>query len=113
MRAEFQKISKWDRELNEVANKFYKKFAVYPNIMLAGKKTYKAIENKALKKPKNIRRVSDGLPATEAAEIDGPIELSCFSTDDYNLEFYIVKHMGYGRIKLVHDDMSELNGEKE
>ena len=111
MRLQFADITEWDRELFAAGKQFYSKFAVYPNILLASRKTYKAIDSAAIYKSENIRRVIDDVPLLEATDIDFPVELASFQTDEYVLEFCIGVKMDYGRFKLVHDELSDIEEE--
>jgi len=111
MRLQFADITEWDRELFDAGKQFYSTFAVYPNILLAGRKTYQAIDCFAMNKSENIRRVRDEVPLPEAADIDGPVELARFQTDEYVLEFCIGSKMGFGRFNLVHDELSDIEEE--
>jgi len=111
MRLQFADITEWDRELFDAGKQFYSKFAVYPNILLASRKTYKAIDSAAINKSENIRHIIDDVPVSDDVDTDSPVELTSFRTDEYVLEFCIGVKMGYGRFKLVHDELSDIEEE--
>ena len=100
----------WDDILDEHAEKFRKKWSIYPNIALSAKETWEQIDAAAnFLHPENIGRPAAVLVSGEIAPDFCP--LSGLSTKDYHIEFCIDEKGASDYITLLFDEAPTFDGE--
>ncbi len=109
----------WDDTIHAHAVKFHDRYSIYPNIMQAGKETWKEIDHYAnLFHPGRIEWDDlAGLEPEEMEETDAESEeeeiksLSGFATLDYSLEFCIEESVKDKYFILLYDGNPIFDGE--
>jgi hypothetical protein len=96
----------WDDEVFNNVQIFYQKHKIYPNILLANKKTYAKIDE-AVKIYGTEKLVYCG-DEEEAPEFEG---LSDFVSDEFALDFCLDEDMKTNYYKLVYDNDPTFDGE--
>lgn len=107
----------WDDTIHEHTVKFHNRYSIYPNIMQAGKETWKQIDHYAnMFHPERIEWDDENSPE-EMAETDAEPEdeeiksLSGFATLDYSLEFCIEESVKEKYFILLYDGNPIFDGE--
>jgi hypothetical protein len=105
-------FSVWDDTIHMFAVKFHEQYNVYPNILLASDLTYREIDLYGQMHPDRIR-ISDDDGSFETIETsDEPYNgLSCFTTEDYELECCLDYDLSEGYFTLVFDEAPDFDGE--
>jgi len=105
-------FSVWDDVINLTAVKFYNKFNVYPNILLANASTYKKIDLYAQMHPNRIiTEDNDGNIETIETSNEPYDGLSLFVTEDYELECCMDFDLQEGYFTLIFDEAPDFDGE--
>jgi len=104
----------WDDAIDHFSSKFYEKYNVYPNILLASSETYQKIDLIAQKYPERIRIYDDDINyETIETSNESYNGLSHFATENYELEFCIDYELTMGNFSLVFDEAPDFDGEPE
>jgi hypothetical protein len=105
-------FSVWDDTIHIFVIKFHDQHSVYPNILLASDYTYHKIDLYAQIHPDRIRIYDndDGFETIETSNepYDG---LSCFVTEDYELECCLDYDLQEGYFTLLFDEAPDFDGE--
>ena len=101
----------WDDTINLYASKFYEKFNVFPNILLANEYTYKKIDLYAQKHPERIiDPTGENNIETSSISYQG---LSIFTAEEYELDFCLSYEIADGSFILIFDENPDFDGEPE
>jgi len=96
--------TKWADIINEKVCDFHDERSIYPNILLANRRTFNKIDAYLKEHPDNL--LWDGIG--EPPEFDG---LSEFAALDYNLVFCLDNTMKTNSFQLVFDETPDFDGE--
>lgn len=94
-------ISVWDEEINDAVKIFAKAYNAYPNILLASKKTFEAIDKIARKE--NVKDSHGNHPKQ-------PVPLSSFATGQYTLSFCVDSRYVNQTYAIVYDRVGKFEG---
>jgi len=101
----------WDDTINLYVLKFYEKFNVFPNILLANEYTYKKIDLYAQKHPERIiDPTGENNIETSSISYQG---LSIFTAEKYELDFCLSYEIADGLFILIFDEAPDFDGEPE
>jgi hypothetical protein len=101
-------FSEWDDTIHITVLKFYQKFNVYPNILLASDKTYMKIDLYAQMHPERLLDPNGENIETGNTPYEG---ISYFTSDDYNLECCLDFELSEGNFTLIFDEAPDFDGE--
>jgi len=100
---------KWDDTIHIFALKFYQKYNVYPNILLASEATYKKIDLYAQMHPERLYDPDGQNTIVESSHSYEGIDV--FVTENYSLDCCIDYDLTEGNITLVFDEAPDFSGE--
>ena len=105
-------FSIWDDTIHLSAVKFHNQYNVYPNILLTNDSTYRKIDLYAQKHPNRIITAdNDGNIETIETSNEPYDGLSCFVTEDYELECCLDYDLQEGNFTLIFDEKPDFDGE--
>ncbi len=105
-------FSIWDDTIHIFAVKFYNQYNVYPNILLASDFTYRKIDLYAQMHPDRLRLLDDdGCSETIETSNEPYNGLSCFTTEEYELECCMDFDLDDGCFTLIFDEAPDFDGE--
>jgi len=105
-------FSIWDDTIHLTVEKFHDQFNVYPNILLANDSTYRKIDLYAQMHPDRIVTTNnDGNIETIETSNESYNGLSCFKTEDYELECCLDYDLQEGYFTLIFDEAPDFDGE--
>jgi len=105
-------FSVWDDTIHLSVVKFHNQFNVYPNILLANASTYRKIDLYAQMHPDRIVMAdNDGNIETIETSNEPYDGLSCFKTEDYELECCLDYDLQEGYFTLIFDEAPDFDGE--
>lgn len=107
-----QNFLEWDHEIFEQTMKFYEKFRIYPNILLANSETYHQIDLTANFITRKYIR-----DETHSANYKNPpygsfVQLSGFSSQDFELDFALDENLKLGKVQLIFEQDPDWGGEE-
>jgi len=98
----------WDDTINLFAVKFYEKFSVYPNILLASDETYRKIDLYAQMQPDRLIAPDDETILSSNESYTG---ISDFIAEEYTLECCFDYDLTEGNFILIFDEAPDFGGE--
>lgn len=102
--------AEWDDIIHEHSCIFFKSYSIYPNLLLASKKTWEKIDEYAnLYNPENIKPPDQN--NIDYNQEDDLKSISCFVTSEYSLEFCIEEKANENYFILIFDEDPIFDGE--